>query len=157
MGMRSQTPNSLCEVSILASFLKVPINAGAHVLSKLADALINFGATFWWCCRSYYTPVSDLLIPTGEVLPTNGTVFDFSEPHQIGERIKQVPGAPPGGYGMYPRSPAIVDQCVVLHVQTVFQTFLSYVLTDHNWVLWGLDGLGAKAATDEANCVAVYP
>jgi aldose 1-epimerase len=34
-----------------------------------------------------FTPVDEHLIPTGEILPTKGTPFDFSVPHTIGERI----------------------------------------------------------------------
>lgn len=33
------------------------------------------------------TPVDELLIPTGEILPVDGTPFDFRESHLIGERI----------------------------------------------------------------------
>ncbi len=34
-----------------------------------------------------YTPVSDVLIPTGDLPPVAGTPFDFRTPHAIGERI----------------------------------------------------------------------
>ena len=33
------------------------------------------------------TPVNNLLIPTGEIMPVEGTPFDFREPHAIGERV----------------------------------------------------------------------
>ncbi|MBO4475772.1 MAG: galactose mutarotase [Bacteroidales bacterium] len=36
---------------------------------------------------SSYTPVDEMGIPTGEILPVEGTPFDFREPHLIGERI----------------------------------------------------------------------
>lgn len=39
-----------------------------------------------------YTPVNDELIPTGELKPVEGTPFDFTSFHTIGERIDQVPG-----------------------------------------------------------------
>ncbi|GGZ42333.1 aldose 1-epimerase [Echinicola pacifica] len=39
-----------------------------------------------------YTPVDSGLIPTGEVLAVEGTAFDFTSPHTIGERIAQVEG-----------------------------------------------------------------
>ncbi len=39
-----------------------------------------------------YTPVDEGLIPTGEIRPVEGTPFDFTTPHSIGERIDQVPG-----------------------------------------------------------------
>jgi aldose 1-epimerase len=36
-----------------------------------------------------FTPVDATLIPTGEIRPVNGTPFDFTKPHTIGERINQ--------------------------------------------------------------------
>jgi aldose 1-epimerase len=45
-----------------------------------------------------FTVVADDLIPTGELRPVVGTPMDFRQPHAIGERIGQVPGAKPGGY-----------------------------------------------------------
>ncbi|RAK61906.1 galactose-1-epimerase, partial [Hymenobacter edaphi] len=39
-----------------------------------------------------YTVVDAGLIPTGELRPVQGTPFDFTTPHGIGERIAQVPG-----------------------------------------------------------------
>jgi aldose 1-epimerase len=45
-----------------------------------------------------YTPVDATSIPTGEIAPVRDTVFDFTTPHAIGERIDQVPGGPPVGY-----------------------------------------------------------
>jgi aldose 1-epimerase len=45
-----------------------------------------------------YTPVDDLLIPTGELAPVKGTVFDFTTFHKIGERVAQLDGKPGGGY-----------------------------------------------------------
>ena len=36
----------------------------------------------------YYTPVDETLIPTGEFRPVEGTVFDFREPHAVGERVR---------------------------------------------------------------------
>jgi aldose 1-epimerase len=35
-----------------------------------------------------YTPVDATLIPTGEIAPVAGTPFDFTQPHAIGERIR---------------------------------------------------------------------
>ncbi|MGE5360440.1 MAG: aldose epimerase family protein, partial [Bacteroidales bacterium] len=45
-----------------------------------------------------YTPVDDTLIPTGEIKPVKGTVFDFTTPTAIGARIAKVPIAAPVGY-----------------------------------------------------------
>ncbi len=45
-----------------------------HVMTIDADAI---------------TPVDKFLIPTGELMPVEGTPFDFREPHAIGERVSQ--------------------------------------------------------------------
>ncbi|MGI4871271.1 MAG: aldose epimerase family protein [Janthinobacterium lividum] len=45
-----------------------------------------------------FTPVDNTLIPTGKLQPVAGTPMDFRQAHTIGERMKQVPGADPGGY-----------------------------------------------------------
>ena len=44
----------------------------------------------------HYTPVDEGLIPTGEAVSVKDTVFDFTTPHRIGERINDVPMT--GGY-----------------------------------------------------------
>jgi aldose 1-epimerase len=46
----------------------------------------------------HYTPVDDTLIPTGEIAPVEGTVFDFREFHPIGERVETLNDKPGGGY-----------------------------------------------------------
>jgi aldose 1-epimerase len=38
---------------------------------------------------SSYTPIDSTLIPTGEVVPVEGTPFDFRTPHAMGERINE--------------------------------------------------------------------
>ena len=45
-----------------------------------------------------FTPVDATSIPTGQLQDVKGSVMDFTTPHAIGERIKQVPGGSPGGY-----------------------------------------------------------
>lgn len=37
----------------------------------------------------HFVPVDDVMIPTGEILKVEGTPFDFTKPHAIGERINQ--------------------------------------------------------------------
>jgi len=66
---------------------------------------------------SRFTPVTDGLIPTGELKPVAGTVFDFTQPRVIGKDID---------------SPDMQ-----------IQYGLGY---DHNWVLDNQDGSLAKAA-----------
>jgi aldose 1-epimerase len=46
----------------------------------------------------HYTPVDPTLIPTGEIAPVEGTVFDFRDFHAIGERIAALDGQPGAGY-----------------------------------------------------------
>jgi aldose 1-epimerase len=53
-----------------------------------------------------YLMVDDGLIPTGELADVKGTPLDFSTPHEIGERMKQI-DADPIGY----------DHCYVLRSQ----------------------------------------
>ena len=45
---------------------------------------------------SAFTPVDAGLIPTGEIRSVAGTPFDFTTPHAIGERIKQIKADPVG-------------------------------------------------------------
>jgi aldose 1-epimerase len=50
------------------------VGAMGHVLTIPAD---------------HYTPVNDKLIPTGELQPVAGTVFDFRKPQPIGARVRE--------------------------------------------------------------------
>ena len=45
----------------------------------------------------HFTPVDDTLIPTGEIVPVQGTAMDFTQPARIGARIHELQGDP-GGY-----------------------------------------------------------
>ncbi|MBQ2890654.1 MAG: galactose mutarotase [Clostridia bacterium] len=80
---------------------------------------------------SAYTPIDAKFIPTGDILRVEGTPFDFTTEHEIGERIdesyEQLTLA--GGY-------------------------------DHNWVCDGYTGLVRKVAilknTDETRTMEVY-
>lgn len=45
-----------------------------------------------------YTPVDETLIPTGEIVPVEGTPLDFREFHKIGERVDQLNDKPGKGY-----------------------------------------------------------
>jgi len=45
-----------------------------------------------------YTPVDDVLIPTGQLAPVAGTPFDFRDFHKIGERVAQLNDKPGKGY-----------------------------------------------------------
>jgi aldose 1-epimerase len=44
-----------------------------------------------------YTPVDDMMIPTGELRPVRGTPLDFTTPTKIGAQIDEIKGDP-GGY-----------------------------------------------------------
>lgn len=43
-----------------------------------------------------YTPADETFIPTGEIKAVAGTVFDFTKPRRIGDRINQIQTDPPG-------------------------------------------------------------
>lgn len=43
-----------------------------------------------------YTPTNSSWIPTGEIAPVAGSDYDFTQPHKVGERIKNLPH----GYNM---------------------------------------------------------
>ncbi|HEY7117917.1 MAG TPA: aldose epimerase family protein [Tepidisphaeraceae bacterium] len=43
-----------------------------------------------------YTPVDDTLIPTGELAPVKGTIYDFTSPKAISKDIEKTPGSPNG-------------------------------------------------------------
>ena len=43
-----------------------------------------------WIASESYTPTDAELIPTGEILPVEGTPLDFREPTRIGNRIEQL-------------------------------------------------------------------
>ena len=47
---------------------------------------------------SHYTPTDERLIPTGEVLPVDGSVLDFRFPRIIGDRIDELENTPSRGY-----------------------------------------------------------
>jgi aldose 1-epimerase len=66
---------------------------------------------------AHFTPVSQSLIPTGELQPVAGTPFDFTQPFKIGLRINQEDEQLKFGLGY-----------------------------DHNWVLNSTDGPLALAA-----------
>ena len=47
---------------------------------------------------SHYTPVSDKLIPTGEIASVAGTVFDLRCPTVLGSVLPKCPGGDNNGY-----------------------------------------------------------
>ncbi|KAG2430642.1 hypothetical protein HYH02_013640 [Chlamydomonas schloesseri] len=77
-----------------------PVNIAQHSYFNLGGHASGtiLGHTLRLVGADHYTPVSDKLIPTGEIAPVAGTPFDFTSPQTIGSRIDKVPGAAPGGY-----------------------------------------------------------
>lgn len=80
----ASTPLSLAQHSYF--------NLGGHDSGSIVDHTLVLPNAM------YYTPVDEVQIPTGNISPVKGTPFDFTTPHLIGERMKDVPGEEPGGY-----------------------------------------------------------
>lgn len=78
-----------------------PINLANHVYFNLAGhsagaAGLNDHVMRMAC--DHYTPVSDKLIPTGEIAPVGGTVFDLRFPTRLGEVLPSCPGGDNNGF-----------------------------------------------------------
>lgn len=92
-----------------------PINLTQHAYFNLSafrqpticDEIARIDADF-------YVPVGKNLIPTGEILPVEGTPLDFRSPARIGERLELVGDAPKGYdhcYVVNRRSPGELSRC----------------------------------------------
>jgi aldose 1-epimerase len=75
-----------------------PVNLCNHSYFNLSECDTNILGHLLTINADRFTVVNDELIPTGELRPVTGTPMDFTTSHLIGQRIDQVPGAPPGGY-----------------------------------------------------------
>jgi aldose 1-epimerase len=64
-------------------------NLAGHAAGSVLDHVLQLAA-------DKYTATDASLIPTGEIAPVAGTPLDFTRPHAIGERIKQIKADPQG-------------------------------------------------------------
>jgi aldose 1-epimerase len=74
-------------------------NLAGHASGSVLDHFLTLHGA------DHFTPVDATQIPTGEVLPVEGTPFDFSRPHKIGERIDQVEGGYDHNYVLFGMGP----------------------------------------------------
>jgi aldose 1-epimerase len=76
-----------------------PINLAQHTYFNLAGHqsgdILNHTLEL---IAQHWTPVDDVQIPTGEILPVKDTPMDFTSTETVGKRIKDVPGDEPKGY-----------------------------------------------------------
>lgn len=105
-------------------------NLGGHSSGSVLGHLLQLNSSF-------YTPVDDELLPTGEVLTVDGTPFDFRVPTPIGQNIDQVDNA--GGHVTGDGS----------------ENKAGY---DHNWVIEGSGMRKAASLTDpeSGRCMIVH-
>ena len=73
-----------------------PVNLTNHSYFNLGSAK-NVLANVLYLNADRFTPVDSTLIPTGELLPVQGTPLDFTRPTPIGANISKL-GGNPGGY-----------------------------------------------------------
>ncbi|MFO0851124.1 MAG: aldose epimerase family protein [Gemmataceae bacterium] len=64
-------------------------NLAGHAAGSVLDHAVQLKA-------DKYTATDATLIPTGEIAPVAGTPLDFTAPHALGERIKQIKADPQG-------------------------------------------------------------
>ncbi|HMQ07552.1 MAG TPA: aldose epimerase family protein [Saprospiraceae bacterium] len=70
-----------------------PINLTSHAYFNLSAWKENNILSHELTINSrFYTPVNQYLIPTGEILPVDGTPMDFRQSKSIGKEISQVEG-----------------------------------------------------------------
>ncbi|KAL3525954.1 hypothetical protein ACH5RR_014326 [Cinchona calisaya] len=87
----SLNPKNLrVELEAKALNKSTPVNLAQHTYWNLGghnsgDILSDEVQIF----ASNFTPVNDQLIPTGEILPVNGTPYDFLKSHKIGSHINE--------------------------------------------------------------------
>jgi aldose 1-epimerase len=90
--MYTLTPDDALQIDYSATTDKAtPVNLTNHSYFNLSGGKDVLGHEVT-LPASRYTVVDDALIPTGELRPVQGTPFDFTTAHTIGERIAQVPG-----------------------------------------------------------------
>lgn len=104
---------------------KTVVNMTSHgffSLSGIANPTPTIEHTICQINADFYIPIDENSIPTGEVLSVKGTPFDFTTPHEIGERIDADHEQTKNGAGY--------DHCFVLNKKEVGELSFAAKVTE---------------------------